>query len=546
MKYFKYIMLGIVVLSFLLRFIGLDLVPANLSNDEASIAYDAHSISQTLRDEHNHFLPLSFQSHNTYKAPLTIYISVPFIKLLGNNDYAIRLPSAILGTLTVLFLGLLVYELTKNHILTVITSLTLAITPWHIYSSRMILESNIALFFVVAGLYLFYKGINSEKNVWTILSFVSFALSIYSYHTQWLYTPLLIATVLILNFSKLKNKKFYLVCVSVFVLISMPIYLETFIFPSETRRSSSELFINDPHLHDQLYNSSYNFAQKSALVAKRLLDNYSEYLNLGYLFFNGLGFSLFLSDFRTLVEKPPIPVGLFLQIFLPFFIYGLVNLKKVYQSNYKDILAILIITPIVPALTLGGLNSVRYLIAIIPIVLIISAGFYLFYQKYKTSKVIKVSYILISVSFVYFAFAYYFQFTISSRYNYLYNYKEISNFIKIHNNEYDRVVVDSKFGDAYYFHGVPHLYLGFYGAIDAQNFLDTRRDGDKGLTFSKFVTGTVLWDDEINSRKENGKSLIVAPISNSPPDRLKDKFEIIKTTYFPNKSPSFYFYIIKD
>lgn len=122
----EYIVIFLILITTLLtRFVGLDFSPPHLSNDEISIAFDAYSISKTLHDSHNHFLPLSFQSHNTYKAPLAIYLTIPTTILLGNNDYSARLPSAILGSLTVLILGLLIYELTKKRSLALLGSLFL-------------------------------------------------------------------------------------------------------------------------------------------------------------------------------------------------------------------------------------------------------------------------------------------------------------------------------------------------------------------------------------------------------------------------------------
>src|SRR3989338_8871915 len=102
----------IAVITIFTRFYGLESVPSHLGNDEISIAYDAYSVARTFRDEHNNYLSLSFQSHNTYKAPLYGYLTAPLTLILPNNATTVRLPSALAGSLTVLFLGLLVLELT--------------------------------------------------------------------------------------------------------------------------------------------------------------------------------------------------------------------------------------------------------------------------------------------------------------------------------------------------------------------------------------------------------------------------------------------------
>jgi len=282
----------IVLFAFILRTAWLNVMPVNLSNDEISIAYDAYSISKTLRDQHDHFLPVSFQSFNTYKAPLTIYLSIPFIKIFGNTNFAVRFPSAIFGSLTVLFLGMVVFEITKNKQLSLISSLVLAVTPWHVYTSRMALESNIALFFVVFGVYLFYKGLFITNRLFTIASVISFCLSMYSYHTEWVFTPLLFIALIVLNRKKIKDIRFYIFSFLSLIILSSPLFLDTLFNPSPTRRSSSEFFMNDPYVQQLLASPKYGIIQGTAIILKRIFDIYSQYLNIGLLFFNGLNLNL--------------------------------------------------------------------------------------------------------------------------------------------------------------------------------------------------------------------------------------------------------------
>ena len=187
-KKFLVILIFIAVIT---RFIRLDYVPPHLSNDEIGAAYAAYSISKTLRDGTNQFLPLLWTSHGGIGSPLAVYIPLISIVTLGNNDIAVRLPSAILGSLTIILIGLLVMKLTDNKKLAIAASFVLAFSPWHFSASRWALESNYALFFIVLGLYLFFLGLKG-KNWITLLSFVSFALSIYSYYTEWVLTPRII------------------------------------------------------------------------------------------------------------------------------------------------------------------------------------------------------------------------------------------------------------------------------------------------------------------------------------------------------------------
>src|SRR3990167_4478936 len=101
----------IVVVAGWLRFCRLGSVPPSLDWDEVSQAYNAESLLQTGRDEFGHSWPLSIQSFNDYKPPVYTYLLIPVLKVFGKTEFAIRFPSALAGTLTVLVTYFLVQEL---------------------------------------------------------------------------------------------------------------------------------------------------------------------------------------------------------------------------------------------------------------------------------------------------------------------------------------------------------------------------------------------------------------------------------------------------
>src|SRR3989344_6908702 len=96
------ILLLIIFLSFVLRFYKLGEVPASINWDEASNGYNAYSILKTARDEYGNFLPLYNRSFDDYKPPIYMYLNVPTIAIFGLTPFAVRLPSAFLGVLTVI------------------------------------------------------------------------------------------------------------------------------------------------------------------------------------------------------------------------------------------------------------------------------------------------------------------------------------------------------------------------------------------------------------------------------------------------------------
>src|SRR3989344_6701054 len=91
----------IIVLAAILRFWHVTQTPPALYWDEVSLGYNAYSILKTARDEHGKFLPLTnFGAFGDYKPPAYIYATVPSIAVFGLNEFAVRFPSALFGTLT--------------------------------------------------------------------------------------------------------------------------------------------------------------------------------------------------------------------------------------------------------------------------------------------------------------------------------------------------------------------------------------------------------------------------------------------------------------
>src|SRR3989344_8059833 len=114
-KLATYIILALVVIiGAFLRFYQLGINPPSLTWDEASLGYNAYSILQTGADEYGNKFPLSIRSFDDYKPALYVYLIIPFIKIFDLNEFAVRLPAAIIGILSVISIYFLVKELLKK------------------------------------------------------------------------------------------------------------------------------------------------------------------------------------------------------------------------------------------------------------------------------------------------------------------------------------------------------------------------------------------------------------------------------------------------
>src|SRR3989344_87908 len=306
--------LSLFALALILRFYQLGSVPVQLGNDEISVAYDSYSVSHTGRDEHNHLLPIAFQSHNTYKAPLYAYMSMLPIRLLGNTTAAARTTSALTGALSVLLLVIISHHLSHNYSLSLIAGLVLATNPWHLMSSRNTLESNLALFFTLLGLALFLRSR-------MILSGFFLALSLYAYHTQWGYTPLLI--IILATFTRKRLGLFLIV----FLITLLPLSVDFLKNRHATTRSSTQMLWTTDRVKSEFQKGKIHGI---SFLASGILGNYSDYLNPGLLFFSGIQLFEPLDAFNQ---------GLFLQLELAYLVIGLILLPRYFPNNYKFLLA---------------------------------------------------------------------------------------------------------------------------------------------------------------------------------------------------------------
>lgn len=515
----------VATITVLTRFTGLDTIPPHLSNDEISIAYDAYSISKTLKDEHNHFLPLSFKSHSTYKAPLTIYLTIPAIIFFGNNELAARVPSALLGSLTILVLGLLVFELSGNRFLALLSAFVLAISPMHILTSHMAYESNIALFFLTLALYLFLWALRKNSFLATVGSMISFALSVYSYHTEWVFVPFLLAVLFLLNLKSLKKQKFY-ISILIFLLLITPLLLDFLNNLYTTNRASTENLLKEVALAKKLEDPSFFFWQKGLFIFQVFLEKYSSYFNLSYLFFTG---------YNLLPKGDPLQAGALLFSLIVSFLIGIYKVPVFFKEKSKFIYILLVTSPITASLTAGPQSTSRNLISLIPISIVCAVGIMIFWRSVKQIWKLIMIMVLI-VSFLYFSAIFYYHFPKDSGEGFQYGYKQIALFIKPNYQNYNQIIIDPRFGPGGIYSGLPHLYIPYFTNLDPGKLQESRRLST-GTYFDKYQIRDIDWQRE----KLDKETLYVVPAFNTPNKNLGLN-EVYNVT-LPNFKPAFYLYI---
>lgn len=525
----KRFLLILIFIAIIARFIRLDYAPPHLSNDEIGAAYGAYSISKTLRDGSNQFLPILWASHGGEGSPLAIYIPLISIMTLGNNDWAVRLPAAILGSFTVIFIGLLVMELTKNSRLSLITSLILAFSPWHFSASRWALESNYALCFIVIGIYLFFVGLNRNKNWATLLSMFFFALSIYSYYAEWVLTPLIVLSLLFFYRKTILKRKIYLVAILLLGILVVPL-LADLIHHLKTSRASSEFITQDIGVGRLLSKHSAPL-EKIQIVLRAIADKYSVYNGLDYLFFFGA---------NILPKENPYQFGFFLTPLLVPFIWGLYKLKSYFTKHSNFIYFLLFAAPFVASLTEGELNNWRSLPQLLPISIITAVGVYYFWDNARKDIRMKVlGWTALVVSLFYFSLIYFIHFPLERAEGYQYGYKQMASYLNQHYGEFEKIIIDPRFGSAaYYYIGVPSSYIPFYTNLDPRK-VQAAKAVPFGTSFDKYEFREINWGGE----KVQKNYLFIVPSDMTPDPSLNLK--VIHQIPLPNHKIEFKLYSLK-
>src|SRR5258708_6551465 len=210
-KWFLIVFLLIFFIGSSLRFYQLGNIPGSMDWDEVSFGYNAYSVLHTGKDEYGVAYPLAFRAFGEYKQPVYAYLDVLSVGLFGLNSFAVRFPSAFFGSISIIFVYFLTYELFRKYKfvknLALLSMLFYAISPWSIQFSRVAFEANVALSLVIIAVWSFLKGLSLRNNWYLYAATIVFCLSELTYISLKLIGPFLFISLLIYGFSYLKKEK---------------------------------------------------------------------------------------------------------------------------------------------------------------------------------------------------------------------------------------------------------------------------------------------------------------------------------------------------
>lgn len=357
------LVLAITTFGFLIRAFKISSSPEGLYIDETSIGYNAYSLVQTGRDEHGKFFPLFFEAFGEYKLPVYIYLVALSQVFLGPSDLSVRLPSLILGTLTIPLVFLLIREVVEaskmngRELIPFLSAFLLAISPWHFQFSRPGFEVTVGLFFLTLGLWAFLLSVRKRSPVSMGISVLAFVFCLYSYNSMRIVVPIVLGVLWLFEFRKFSFKSW-----SLFVLTGSILLIPFF------------LFITGENGFERARQVSIFYQDNQNDLIGIFFRNYWDNISPFYLFGNG--------D-PTIDHLTPFRMSLLYLVEIPFFFLGIVKILTSRSKTFFLMLILLLAGTIVPAITILSPHALRGMLVLPATVFISSLGFVYFLNFLK-------------------------------------------------------------------------------------------------------------------------------------------------------------------
>jgi 4-amino-4-deoxy-L-arabinose transferase-like glycosyltransferase len=516
----KLLFAAILALAVFLRFNQLGTDPPSLDWDEASTGYNAYALLLTGHDEYGYPWPISIRSFGDFKPPGYTYLDILPIAIFGLTEFAVRLPSAIFGSLTLISAYFLTKEFFKKNredepldqantfdtdTLALLAMFVYAIAPWPLQFSRAAFEGNIAVFFVTTGMVFLLRWLRTQKNINLILAALVLATSLYIYHAARLVVPvMLLGVALRYRQTLLKNMKVTAPATIIALLILAPLAY-SFTRGSDAARFSS-VSIFKPTI-DMLQTVQFQQADEEsghsllALLHNRRIEYAKQFIS-GYLDHYNIMYMFLIGDVVGRHHAPG--VGLFYLVELIFIAVGIFTLIKL-KFNAKFIFIWwALIGPLPAAISTGTPHAIRSIL-LLPIPHItIALGIYTTYRLIPTrlaniksatidpillkAALITIFTLMYTASFTYYLIHYYVHQPVEYANEWQYGYKQMVDEVEKVEQNYDHIIITSLYDQ-------PYIYFLFYKSkrYDPRVFIN---NGQRDRGWNNYEFRKIKWEED--------------------------------------------------
>lgn len=427
-----------------------------LNSDEAAFGYNAYSISQTGKDEYGSFMPLRFKSFGENKLPLMAYLTVPFIKIFGLNDFSTRAVAGIVGILSPVLFYFLTFQLTKNKKISLIAAFLSSISIWIQMTSRHAHEAILAYGLLMISLLFLTKYIEKLRPGDLAVSSILLMLALFSHHISKIFVPFFFVSLIVCMY---KNRKIHnkITLSKIFAIFLIPLFIflaSELAYP--TNRIENLLFFQNKGF--ELSINELNNEHPSRILHNKLTygltyltDQYLSYFSPEFLVVNGDENPRF--GYKGL---SPITVVEFV-----FLIAGIYFLFKNKERHRYFLIFLLLVSPLSASLSWQEHSLTRSFFMIVPILIIAAYGvFYSFQDAPKNRLKMMVLVGTVGIYFVYiffswdFYFNHYFKKPLVIR-AWQCGYQQLGTYVKDNYNNFDTFYITRQ-------HGQPYIYMLYY------------------------------------------------------------------------------------
>jgi len=241
------LLLLIIIIAFFLRFYDIENLPAGLYPDEAVNGINAQEANLT----GNYQL---FYTDNNGREGLFINLQALSIKFFGNTIAALKLWSAIFGTLTVLGIYLLSKEIFRSERAGLISAFLTTFSYWAINFSRIGFRAIMTPLILSFSFYFLLKGFRNKKYHNFIFAGLIFGLGFHTYiafRIAPIIVVILLFSILIIRKNFLGNfwKQILVFGVTTFLSLS-PILYEFYTHPEYLQSRSASVSIFSPEINE--------------------------------------------------------------------------------------------------------------------------------------------------------------------------------------------------------------------------------------------------------------------------------------------------------
>lgn len=511
----KYLpLITIFLLALLLRVYKLSELPSGFHADEVRVGWNAYSILKTGADDWGHKFPLYYNTFGDFRPTGYFYLTIPSILIFGLNEFAVRFPGALFGSLTVLVLYALTKELSGKKSLALLSALLLSLNPWHLSLSRATSEGVVAIFFALTGLWLLIRELKATKpRALLLLPALLLLLSSYFlYHSARLLVPLFAFTTIFYYWKFNSPRLPFRVTVPTEalrirfpLLVACLLSLITILFtldPAARSRLNQVSIFNDLDVRYELDKMPFEegpghvfearlFHNKPVVYTRHFINQYTQYISAKFF----------------LVPKEAKParymtVGMGILTYTEFFLLlaGLVALAQQHKKyTSKLVLILLLISPLPAAITTEDAPNLHRAAFMIPFLAVIEAyGFYFLVSVKTYGKKLKFLIpLLLILNSIFFLHMYFVHNRVDQPYSRNVGAKELGVTLNLLQSQYDKVLL-TDIPDS------PFPWIAYFGKFDPQAFNAEAQKRDKGVWgFGKYQFLTARCPSQDAFRNDN-------------------------------------------